>query len=155
MEPVRTPESQRLQEIHGKMMNVKTQRDSRTSLHLKKAYVILPFILTLLVFIVIGGISSVHNTHLHCNTSTVDGFRYFSYMMIAVGVILLCGNIFAIANPAYMWLTSTVHRQRWYGEDVEDPDPFILARKGHFLAAQSSDNLRMLNELVDEDHNNI
>ena len=145
-----TPEAERLQEMYGKTVVGYAQRDRRTHIGFKKALVILPLVLGLLLFLTIGGISSVHDSCSDCNTSTANGFQDFSFFMIVVTLVFVALNLFATIKPGFMWMTQTQTKEYWYGDDIEDTDPFILARRGDIIQARTNSNVAVLNRMIDD-----
>jgi hypothetical protein len=160
MEPARGPDYDRLQEMHGKLVPVVVQRDRRTPLALQKAMAIVPLVLCLLVLIVVGGISYVHDTCSDCNGADAngeftDGFRTFSFVMAGIAVLALAGNLFAVIRSDMMWMTQSEVREKWYGHDVEDTDPFILAREGDFIQSRTTSNTADLHRMIDDAYDSI
>jgi hypothetical protein len=129
------------------------QRDNRTSLNLKKAYVWIPALTGLCAFALTGIV--IYNRERHdmsCDGDQVlsDLTLYLSYVAIALCVILVIINFSAVFNPKFMWMTSTFDREKWLGEDIEDTNPHILASKGHEIARKVEEDTRELDRMVGE-----
>ena len=132
-----------------KVREVLVQKDTRTSLSWKKLYAWFPLTLSLLVFLLIIGMSNVHANCCHSD-KTATNFVYYSNILLAFTSVVFSMNIYAIVFPDYMWLKTHYYHEKWYGHDVEDPNPYILAREGHRISRDAIKTLSKVDALTNE-----
>jgi hypothetical protein len=118
------------------------QRDPRTSLGLKKAYVWLVFATVLISIITLVG---AYVTSKECSGFTnvnaknfAEALPIFFYVFIVPFIIwCILSLVFAI-KWRWMWMTNTYVPARKTGEDIEDIDPGNLSRSGTKIHTHST-----------------
>jgi hypothetical protein len=125
------------------------QRDERTSLFHKKLYVWIPFFLSILLFTIIGGMSSIRDKCQPCNDDQSNAFLYFSYITIIIAIIAFFMNLVLMIYPRWAWMTSTFYREKCIGFDREDCESFVLSKEGHQMAHKYNQDFMKLNKIID------
>jgi hypothetical protein len=119
------------------------QRDTSTSLTFQKSFAISFFVLSILTFIVGGGIVELNDEE---STSESKGFLYFAYVMFAIAAIMFFYNLYFIVKWKSMWLTT--REKITYARDVEEVTPFGLEKAGFEISDEAHKTMIELNKLI-------
>lgn len=135
------------------------QRDPRTSLLLKQAYVGMCLFMSVLTAVTLGGGFYIHQecTSFGDNTLAKDWsatWRIWFYVFIGFVVLYMVFVMYFLICYKWAWLTRTFYVER-FGEDVEDLDPFILSREGSKLATDASETVNKIYQEVDKTYDQV
>ena len=122
--------------IRTSVVSSKIQRDSRTSLDLKKSYVWTGLITTLFAFIVSALMFDLYSKHTQNNGLGIL-FVILSVGLMIFSVVLFVGNAIAIAQPDFMWMTTKFSGGKCLGPDDLDCDPLAFDKFSSFITEDS------------------
>jgi Ca2+/H+ antiporter len=138
------------------------QKDPRTSYTVKKMLMYSPLVLSLLGGATVAGIHVLKDKFTPCNpftiledpppceTTGVRVFSDFSYFVAAISILLFVFSLVVIVFRKNIWFRQTFQKKQEIGEDVEDTDPYILARSGQELSKKSDEDFTKLMRMSDK-----
>lgn len=128
------------------------QRDPRTSINFQRGFIISGLVLSLLVITAAALGKTVSSK---CNYSDEwKNYENFCIFAICVAALFFIFTIYLAIRWRWVWMTDGRVGASNTGVDVEDLDPFVLAREGHALqtdAVQTYDSMFKETEIALDD----
>ena len=136
---------------------IRVQRDGRTEMWVKKAYTVLAFITSIALIITSVGLYLVRD---QCSNfkdgfdTTEKSFHTLTFFGFTIGAVLFILSIVFMSLPNWAWMTTSFKTVKGIGQDVEDPDPYILAKSGQDMLLRGYASQQRIDVLAEESYNN-
>ena len=126
------------------------QRDPRTHLWVKNAYLIMCIVIMLLSIITASGMIYTYHS-CQDNVGSAKGFFGMSIAGIPLFLGWLVWSAYLLVNYKWTWMTQIgqIVKEQRFGEDVEDLDPGILSRSGTRTFLDATETATRTNQEVE------
>lgn len=112
------------------------QEDPRTHINVKHVYVGCTTTLAVFAILFVSLRSSLLSKPCLVRAENPALWNGLNWTVLVLACLLLCLSIYFVIRWRYAWLTTKRTRT---GEDVEDVDPYILAKSGSQLLLRTND----------------